>query len=202
MRHGSTIVIDVLLVAAVFACGGEERGQDSDSDARQPAARPVDSASAARVRTIANGLGGDLQKRLFAALDSGGPERGIGVCSDSAQAWTARHAGEGTYVRRVSLKVRNPRNAPDDVERAELRRLDSLHHAGKLPGEIVRRGANGEVEYMRPIVVQARCLACHGDTSQMSPRVRALITARYPKDEATGYREGDLRGMLVVRLRE
>jgi hypothetical protein len=118
---------------------------------------------------------------------------------------SARHASEGVYIRRVSLRVRNTANRPDGAEDRELRRLDSLKEAGALPGEVVRMGrlATGEhvVEYMRPIVVQERCLACHGSRDQLAPAVRTLLDTRYPADQATGYQAGDLRGMISVRLR-
>jgi len=150
-------------------------------------------------------LGKELQSKLFAALDSGGPAHAITYCADSAQALSERHASEGVYIRRVSLRVRNPVNRPDSAEERELRRLDSLKQAGALPGEVVRMGrlATGEsvVEYIRPIVAQERCLACHGSRDQLAPAVRTLIQTRYPDDQATGYQAGDLRGMISVRVR-
>jgi hypothetical protein len=56
------------------------------------------------------------------------------------------------------------------------------------------------VHYVRPIVIAKPCLACHGDPAQMAPAVRDLIASRYPADQATGYKEGDLRGAFSVRL--
>lgn len=177
----------------------------AESSPRAAGAAP-DSQAIARARGAANELGKDLQTRLFAALDSGGPSLAVTFCSDSAQAWTARHAREGVYVRRVSQRVRNPANRPDSIEALELVRLDSLHRAGALPGEVVRSRTdeNGVrlAEYMRPILVQERCLACHGSREQIAPAVRALIAERYPSDSATGYRVGDLRGMISVRVQQ
>lgn len=189
-------------VSLVLACG---RGGDTVSDsAATTLDMPPPAEAAERARNAANALGRDLQTRLFAALDSGGPGRAIAFCSDSAQAWTARHAREGVYVRRVSLRVRNPLNAPDAAEERELLRLDSLQRAGALPAEVLRtaRTAPGDsvVEYLRPIIVQERCLACHGERERIAPAVRSILDARYPTDQATGYRTGDLRGALSVRV--
>lgn len=157
-----------------------------------------------RARAVANGLGADLQKRLFAALDSGGPAHAVSFCADSAQALSDRHATEGVYLRRVSLRVRNAANRPDSLEAIQLRLLDSLHRAGALPGEVVRatRAPDGArvVEYVRPIMVQERCLACHGNPDSLARGVRELLAERYPDDAATGYRPGDLRGMISVRV--
>jgi hypothetical protein len=200
-----------LLVMVIAACGGDAGRDQPPSDTSTSAtAATVDTAApderVARARSAADGLGRELMPRLIAALDSDGPEHAVSYCADSAQAWTARQAGEGVYIRRVSLRVRNPANRPDSSERRHLERLDSLHRAGLLPGEVVlttleeRRGSM--VEYMRPILVQERCLACHGGRDQVSPAVRELIAARYPMDEATGYAAGDLRGMISVRVRD
>lgn len=42
----------------------------------------------------------------------------------------------------------------------------------------------------------APCLMCHGE--HIEPAVHARIGGRYPGDEATGYKEGDLRGAFSV----
>lgn len=204
-HHRSPLLTLVVIVTAA-ACGPGQTGdrQDSTGSAAVAGDSSPPAEAVARARTAADGLGKDLQTRLFAALDSGGPAQAIAYCADSAQALSARHASEGVYIRRVSLRVRNTANRPDGAEDRELRRLDSLKEAGALPGEVVRMGrlATGEhvVEYMRPIVVQERCLACHGSRDQLAPAVRTLLAARYPADQATGYQAGDLRGMISVRL--
>lgn len=188
------------VAAAAAACTPGTARRASADTAR------LDTATVARARTAANALGKDLQSRLLAALDSGGPSRAIAYCADSAQALTARHARAGVYLRRVSLRVRNPANRPDAAEERQLRYLDSLHRTGPLPAEVVRsrRMPNGEevVEYARPIIVQPACLNCHGDRERLAPGVRELLAKRYPSDQATGYAVGDLRGMISVRVRQ
>jgi hypothetical protein len=44
------------------------------------------------------------------------------------------------------------------------------------------------------------CLTCHGPT--LAADVAAAVAARYPRDEATGFAAGDLRGALYVVWRE
>jgi hypothetical protein len=51
-------------------------------------------------------------------------------------------------------------------------------------------------------MVQERCLQCHGDPAKFTPEVRKILASRYPADMATGYKAGDLRGMLSVRVRQ
>lgn len=207
LRKLLPLVTTAILVAG--ACTGgpsdDQRPGEASPDSIAAAGDTVAPPEAiARARAVANGLGQDLQKRLFAALDSGGPSGAVAFCADSAQALSARHASEGVYLRRVSLRVRNPDNRPDAREEARLRLLDSLHRAKTLPGEVVMtaRMPDGAriVEYMRPIMVQERCLACHGDPDKLAPGVREILAERYPDDQATGYKAGDLRGMISVRV--
>jgi hypothetical protein len=170
-----------------------------------PPVPPVaaDSAAVVRAREAANALGKDLQGLLFSQLERGGPMSAVAFCADSAQVRTARHAAEGVYVRRVSLKVRNPADTPDAIERATLEALASRYAGGQLPAEVVEvrgRGGDRQLHFLRPIIVQEKCLSCHGEPAQIDPAVKAVVTARYPTDAAVGYRAGDLRGAISVRV--
>jgi hypothetical protein len=188
------------LAVCAFGAAACARGADDAAPAARAAA---DSAAISRAREAANTLGKDLQALLFGQLEQGGPVTAIAFCADSAQVRTARHAGEGVYVRRVSLKVRNPANTPDTVERATLEALAAQHAGGTLPAELVEvrgAGAGREVHYTRPILVQEKCLACHGEPTQIDPAVKRVLTVRYPSDAAVGYRAGDLRGAISVRV--
>jgi hypothetical protein len=201
----------VLAIAGwALACAGDSKRGATAGVSRTDTAIAADTAPPSetvnRARAAADALGKELQAKLLAALGSGGPSRAVAYCADSAQVLSARHAREGIYLRRVSLRVRNPANRPDAAEERLLRELDSLHRARALPGEVVQigRSPNGErlVEYARPILVQERCLACHGEPERLAPGVREILTTRYPVDQATGYRSGDLRGMISVRVRQ
>jgi hypothetical protein len=100
--------------------------------------------------------------------------------------------------------VRNVDDTPDAVERSMLQRLAALQADGGLPEEMthVIRGADGtfQLQYLRPLLVQQTCLACHGDPATFEPDVRAVLARRYPADQATGYAVGDLRGAVSVRV--
>ncbi|HEX5820122.1 MAG TPA: DUF3365 domain-containing protein [Gemmatimonadales bacterium] len=173
------------------------------NDAAPAAPVAADSAAVTRAREAANALGKDLQGLLFGQLEKGGPVTAIAFCADSAQARTARHASSGVYVRRVSLKVRNPANTPDAVERTTLEALAAQYASGTLPAELVEvrgGGADRQVHYIRPILVQEKCLSCHGDPALIDPAVKQVLTTRYPVDAAVGYRAGDLRGAISVRV--
>jgi len=164
----------------------------------------VDSAAVTQARQVANELGGDLVGLLVAALDRGGPAEAISFCADSAQARTALHQAEGVYVRRVGTRVRNAANAPDSLEGEILARFAAVMAAGGQPVDtafvVPRAGGGYELQYARPLFVMERCVTCHGDAAALAPEVKALIAGRYPQDAAVGYRAGDLRGAISVRL--
>lgn len=144
-----------------------------------------------------------LLARLNQEYQQGGAERGVQVCSQVAQSLTQQIGREqGVQIRRVSLKNRNPRNAPDAWERRVLQQWERDHKAGKELKEVAEwRTERGQrvYRYMRPIMVaMPLCLECHG--TQIKPEVRRLIRERYPSDKATGYQLGDLRGAFSVKI--
>jgi hypothetical protein len=157
-----------------------------------PPAEQVDKA-----RQAARGLMTDLKAELVAALEATGPAGAIDVCSVAAPAIAEAHSGQQMTVGRVSEKLRNPTNAPDDWERSQLERLAVLHEQGELPQEIAEV-VDGKLRYMMPIVVAQPCLNCHGDPASIDPAVKAELARLYPEDEATGYEAGDLRGAVTV----
>jgi len=107
-------------------------------------------------------------------------------------------------VRRVGTRVRNPSNAPDDLERQVLARFAATIAEGGDPVDtafVARTSAGGmELRFLRPLRVQEFCLDCHGPANQLSPEVLQVLASRYPDDQATGYAVGDLRGAISVRL--
>ncbi|HBD19390.1 MAG TPA: hypothetical protein DC063_04395 [Arenimonas sp.] len=50
----------------------------------------------------------------------------------------------------------------------------------------------------RGIRVEAACLMCHGDN--IAPEIATRLAEHYPQDRATGFREGDLRGLIWAEV--
>ena len=55
------------------------------------------------------------------------------------------------------------------------------------------------VIYLKPILVQAPCLSCHGPFEQIGPDVKQILQTKYPDDKATGYQLDDLRGAVSIK---
>jgi hypothetical protein len=164
-----------------------------------------ESALRERARAAADALLQRLLGRLNQEYQQGGAVRGVQVCAKVAQSLT-REVGreQGVQIRRVSLKNRNPRNAPDGWERQVLQRWERELQAGKQIGEVAQwRTERGQrvYRYMRPITIaMPLCLECHGDPKTIKPEVRRLIRQNYPNDKATGYKLGDLRGAFSITI--
>ena len=156
-----------------------------------------------RARAAAKQLAGVLMERLAEELDGGSPVDALTVCADEAQDLTAAQEAQGLHIRRVSLRTRNPANAPDPWEASQLDDLQAMHDRGELPDEVavVTAGAGGdELRYLKPITVLDPCLLCHGGEHDLDPGVVEELSRRYPEDHATGYAAGDFRGAVSVRV--
>jgi hypothetical protein len=158
-------------------------------------------------RALAMQLGAELKGELAGAIERGGPVAAIPVCRDRAPAIAARLSEQsGARVSRTALRVRNPANAPDELQRAVLEQFaeqlasppSGAAPTGGPPEAVFEiRGATGiERRYMRAIPTDALCLTCHGAT--LSPELAASIQKAYPNDEATGFSLGQLRGAFSV----
>ena len=155
-----------------------------------------------RSRALAQQLGTELKGELGAALASSGPSGAIEVCRKRAPEIAARLSREaGATVSRTALRVRNPANAPDDLQRAVLEQFAVDLASGQIEPPLeaaveINRGGRIERRYMRAIPTDALCLTCHG--TELAPEVKAAIARAYPDDQATGFSAGQLRGAFSV----
>jgi len=169
---------------AVAAAGGVAAGED-----------PRLGAS----RDIAAGMQAALKGELIAAMASTGAAGAIAVCRTRAPAIAARAGSEaGVRVWRTALRVRNPANAPDAASRAVMEEFAARLGAGAAPESLEHfaPAADGGARYLKAIVMQPPCVACHGEA--IAEPVRAALRELYPADAATGFALGELRGAVVV----
>lgn len=167
------------------------------------ASEPVpDTAWVEQSRQLALQLGSQLKGELSKAIAEGGPMAAINVCYLRAPEIAAQLSqASGARVARTALRVRNPSNAPDDLERSVLEQFRVDLGAGPLDRPLeaafeIRRGDAVERRYMRAIPTDALCLTCHG--KDLPPELAAAIARDYPGDQATGFEQGQLRGAFSV----
>lgn len=187
MKH---ILLGVCLVVLAMDCSSDQQaGVDTESEV---------AAAKAAIKTLA----GALQTELKRAMQTGGPVAAIGLCNTRAMPITQKVAiDQGLSLSRVSLKNRNPANLPNEWQTAVLEDFEQQKAAGQDNGslvwsETVNIDGEREFRFMKAIPTGAVCLNCHG--TNISPEVSQVLAGFYPKDRATGYREGDIRGAFVA----
>ncbi|MEZ4827074.1 MAG: DUF3365 domain-containing protein [Bacteroidia bacterium] len=162
----------------------------------------ADSVYIAQGKTIAGAVFSKLSGELSAAMQSGGVEKAVPYCHLHAYPLTdSLSAVYSAYIRRASHKPRNPQNAADSLEAATIAMYAEKMAGGEKPTPVVVREKEGAVRFLAPILLAAPCLKCHGDIDHdISPEKYALIQNIYPDDKATGFAEGELRGVWSIRF--
>lgn len=161
-----------------------------------------DDAVLLKGRAAAAALNETLESRMTRSLRDSGPEGAMAVCAYQAQALAYEvERKHGVKVRRTSLRLRNRDNAPDVYEKELLARLAARARAGDLPDESLderREGGQTVYRYAKPLVAGKFCITCHGAPGEIPEPIRRMLLSRYPEDAATGYRAGDLLGIVSV----
>lgn len=159
--------------------------------------------SDAEARQLAKEFLGQLKPALMAAMKSGGPTKAIEVCHTKAPQ-IAKDLSEksGWDITRVSTKPRGANATPDDWEKMVLASFEARKAAGQNPKTIeysANVNENGETyyRYMKAIPTGKVCLTCHG--TKISPALQTKLDNYYPKDTATGYHLGDIRGAFSFK---
>lgn len=205
----------VLALALLAGCAGEAAPEAEATAppepevvaqaAPVPAGEPAPDAQA-RGQAAMREFGDRLRNELRAAMSEDGPAGAVSFCHDQAPRIADEvMATHGVRLGRVAVagRNRNPGNAHGGWQ-GEL--LDSFQQAVDTGGApeaqmaVIRDQvpAGVELRMARGIRVEAACLMCHGDN--IAPPIAERLAALYPEDRATGFLEGDLRGLVWVEV--
>lgn len=209
MSHRSAVVFSLLLV---LGCEDRQKAPEqasassapsaADSLATAPTASSTASAAVAddtaTARRLTQKFAAALKKELMQGMSAGGPENAIAVCNEKAPGIGDAVSTAGWTIGRTSLKLRNPKNAPDDWEKRMLEKMEADNKSGTPIAELeVSEVVEGEFRYMKAIGTAGMCVTCHGAT--IAPEVDEALAEKYPKDAARGFAVGDIRGAFTVR---
>ena len=144
-------------------------------------------------------LGSNMKKNL----KSGGALQALDFCSNEAYNLTEtvnQRLPRGVRVKRVSIKFRNPANAPQADEAKVLKIFQSMKDNNiVLPNHLVEKVDAKVYKFYKPLLINKKvCLKCHGDVKDTD--LKRAIADRYPIDKAKHYKMGDLRGAIVVTI--
>ncbi|MBR9977722.1 MAG: DUF3365 domain-containing protein [Bacteroidetes bacterium] len=190
--HGLPILFLLLLMTG---CGGGD--QTTDMTAEREAAE-------AQARRATERLVGTLMGEVQQSIRADGLAGAVSHCATRAQE-LSHIVGEeeGVKIRRVTGKTRNPLDAPDNYEKIILSRFEAMTASGELNpttvhSEVMETDGRRVLRFLKPIVIRKNCLGCHGGADDIPEDVKAQLREYYPSDQATGYREGELRGAVSV----
>lgn len=150
--------------------------------------------------SIANALQEVLLQNVMLATKAGGPAYAVVFCNERAMPLTDSLSKEyNCKIQRISDKYRNPANKPDGNDEAALQKIRSAN-----PAKPFLVSENGKSIYYKPIkIAMPACLNCHGtEGKEIAMKTLEAIRQKYPDDLATGYKEGDFRGMWKITFQE
>ena len=167
---------------------------------------PIDPMIEQSTRAMVNELLNQLGQRLKSTLSSEGAEAAISVCKEASPSIAKRLSLEhGVAMTRVGTRTRNPAmGTPNVWQQNALTEFETRLSAGENPTNLeywkIVENAEGrrELRYAKAIITQPMCLGCHGNVSDIPASLAEKIRLEYPKDQATGYSVGKLRGAVVV----
>ena len=185
----------LLLSIALVSCGEDSNLTDEQIEKYTVEGKKIAQASF-------KALNGNLKK----AMKAGGVANAVGFCNAKALPLTdSLSTQQGAIIKRTSLKLRNPANAPDSLEAKMLDMyliMSQMRKPIMIP-KILEKNED-EIQFFAPIMIKNEtCLKCHGVIGQnMKAEDYAIIKQLYPKDEAFDYRMEKFRGMWSITLKK
>ena len=143
---------------------------------------------------------GSLQPTLESLIQSDSTHvTAMGACSSMARGMIDDYNKQitGVKLRRTALKYRSPKNKPDTADRMVM---DTFISSKKFKPLVVDVG--NQYRVYKPLKVKNSCLLCHGARNDISPELVKMIDRTYPKDKATGFELGELRGVIVAEVKK
>jgi len=150
-------------------------------------------------------LGGTLKSQLQTHMkaDKSGLSA-MGFCSARAEEITKEvneKLPKYASVRRTALKIRNTNNKPDPLDIEIMKEYEkSIENNTFKPNDIKMVKDAETTRVYKPLVTEGACLKCHG--SNVQKEIQEVIAANYPQDQAVGFKEGSLRGVIVAEIKK
>ena len=183
----------ILFTTLIFGCQGpQEQEETAWLVVAEDRMTPDQTAQRDKALAARDAMFTSLKTRLMEVVGSEGPAAAIEVCSKEAPQIAEQVSQEhGLTIGRTSFRLRNSDNAPPTWANQLVE--DRVANPTYLTRE-------GKFAALLPIRIQAQCLMCHGPEDTIPPVVKDALAEHYPKDQATGFQDGDLRGWFCVEV--
>ena len=148
--------------------------------------------------SLAMKLLGSLKTELLKSIEEKGLAGSVSFCNLQAAELTA---SVSPNIKRISAKVRNPKNK---ASFSEQKALDFYFSQGDsiVPFFIQKIEQNNirYFQYYKPLTIQPLCLNCHGSRENIPADVKQKLAELYPNDNAINYKLDELRGLVRVKV--
>ena len=146
----------------------------------------------------------ELSSNLMQQMKQGGPAQAVPFCNTQAMPITNNMAKKfDVTIKRTSDKVRNQDNKATERELQIIENYKNLQSENKKLVPIVEIDNNSKKHFYAPIIINEKCLVCHGKLEEkLSIKTDSIIKSLYPNDVAIGYKVGDLRGIWSVEFKK
>ena len=138
---------------------------------------------------------------LIPTVTQEGPIAALEFCNINAIPLTdSMSVDQERKIYRVSDKPRNLDNQASEMEMEYIASVKGKLILGEPVTPAVHAIGDRVIGYY-PILTNQFCLQCHGNVGQeINEETYAVIQRLYPEDKATGYDEGEIRGIFVVEM--
>jgi len=141
-----------------------------------------------------------LSTELMAQMKAGGPAHAVPFCKEQARPILNKVASKyNVTIVRSSDQLRSCKIEPTERELDIINNYKQSVAENKELKPIVEIDETNNKHFYAPIIVKENCLVCHGKVNEtMSVNTDSIIKLTYPFDIATGYSEGDVRGVWSI----
>ena len=142
----------------------------------------------------------ELSSNLMTQMKAGGPAKAIPFCKEEARNILGELSEEhNAIIKRSTDQLRSCKIEPTVRELEIIDMYKQLNSEKKETKPFVEINAEGNKQFYAPIKIQAKCLTCHGKVNEtMTAKTDSIIKTIYPFAFATGYSEGDIRGVWSI----
>ena len=175
------------LLALLAACQTEPQGKPDEYYIKYG-----DSLSAVAFQTI--------RGALQTAIADSGIEKAVRYCQLNALSLTHQFNTDSIKISRLAERYRNPQNQLTAESQPVWESYQSAIATGDSLHSVIVRTTH-QVDYYKPILLQAMCSSCHGQPDSNIPAsLLSAIDSWYPNDLAKGFSVGELRGVWQIRF--
>lgn len=193
-------ILALIILISLFSCGKNQEIKDNNSAKSDNKLNKY----LEQGQKISDIYFNTIRTHLIEKMSSNEISGAVEYCNENAYKLTDSLNKEfDVYVKRTSLKLRNPNNAPNEREIEILNHYEQLLANGEKLNDSVIKLSDTKYWYVKPIFAQGLCQNCHGNVgSTISEKNYEIIKKLYPKDEAINLKQGDLRGIWSIEMEE